>query len=63
MKAIRKLTGILRIAGVVLIIASLVLGLYSLASNSGAWNSFEDAVRRKKTDPGPGRQDETAGNE
>ena len=30
---------------------------------AGAWNSFEEAVRRKKTDPGPGRQDETPGNE
>ena len=42
MKAIKRLSGVLKTIGIVLILVSLVLGIYVLINSGSAWNNLKE---------------------
>ena len=44
MKTVKRISGLLRVIGVVLVLVSIALWLYSLANTGGSWNTLKTAL-------------------
>ena len=54
MKTVHRLSSILKVTGIVLILVSLVLGLYALLNTGAAWSAMNDGLARMGLSAGPG---------
>ena len=56
MKAIHRFSSVLKAAGIVLILISMVLGLYALLNTGALWATLTDAMGRANLNPGVGER-------